>query len=65
MHRRAKTHRDNFRGLTIYIAGVIRNFFSLQNLKKWWGVVPAHNFLYSSDPNEPYSCNLSGGNPQL
>jgi hypothetical protein len=21
MHRRAKTHRDNFRGLTIYIAG--------------------------------------------
>ena len=27
------------------VVGVIRNFFSLQNLKKWWGVVPAHNFL--------------------
>jgi hypothetical protein len=30
MHRRAKTHRDNFRGLTIYIAGVSQDPLSAE-----------------------------------
>jgi len=34
MHRRAKTHRDNFRGLTIYIAGGTCSFGPLTDFQK-------------------------------
>jgi len=48
MHRRAKTHRDNFRGLTIYIAGVSEFFCDVRDFEKFATTHFVSSFLYSS-----------------